>query len=58
MVIINLNFNLVKLSFIGEFKPLSGNVSLKQIASEKYGGFDKFKKLSTPLELFYAYRLP
>lgn len=41
----------------GEFKPLSGNVSLKQIASEKYDGdYDRYRKAGVPLELHYAFR--
>ena len=41
----------------GEFKPLSGNVSLKQIASEKYDGdYDRYRKTGAPLELHYAFR--
>lgn len=41
----------------GEFKPLSGNVSLKQIASEKYDGdYDRYRKSGQPLELHYAFR--
>ena len=42
----------------GEFKPLPGNVSLKQIATEKYEGYDKYKKQCKPLELHYAYKMP
>lgn len=41
----------------GEFKPLPGNVSLKQIASEKYDGdYDRYRKAGVPLELHYAFR--
>lgn len=41
----------------GQFKPLPGNVSLKQIASEKYEGYDKYKKICKPLELHYNYKV-
>ena len=41
----------------GEFKPLPGNVTLKQIATEKYDGYDKYKKICKPLELHYAYKM-
>jgi len=40
-----------------ELKPLSGNITLKQIASEKFDSFDKYKKLGKPLELHYGYKM-